>query len=1055
MIHTVIKRDGTKEPFDPEKLNRWGQYAAKTGGDWSTVVMNTVKRLPSIVSSEDIHQTMIDVCIELEAIEYSRLAARLQFATLRKNLSGLGVSDKGSFKDIYEALCVHGVWNKDSLPEYDPVWEDWYSQLYELRLEYWQVKQFDDKYGLKHKGKVVETPHVAMLALALAHHGTTQLAFDTALAILQGKLNLPTPALNGGRNGDFDSVSCCVITGGDTVDSIGVAEHIAYKMTAKKAGIGIEFQTRSKGAPVKGGRVAHLGKHGIYATVDKAVKMFSQITRGGSATVTYTAIDPQIMEMLLWKTQKIDIEQRIDKLDYSMAYNDAFIEAVINDADWYLFDYLLVPEMHEAFYTSSAEDYKSLVEKYKHLSSGNVKAQDLLKRFLTSRQETGRIYCLNVTRANTHTPFLDKVYLSNLCVAPETKILTRDGYLPISELEGEKLDIWNGEEFSEVTVCKTGENQKLLTVNTTSGYSLDCTPYHKFYVFNGYGRKPIMKRAHELCSGDKLIKFDLPVIEGSKHLDKAYINGFFSGDGCSYNGKNLVYLYGEKKKLSHIFKEAPHTYFIDQQAQDRQVFHMSDLKEKFFVPCSEYTVESRLEWLSGFLDADGCIYRNGINEAITASSIDTVFLGELQLMLQTLGVSSEVIKNAEAGFRKLPANDGTGDLKDYWCKDSYRLLISSYDSYRLLELGLKFNRLKISNRRPQRDAKQFVQVESVIDTGRVDDTYCFTEHKRGMGMFNGILTGNCQEIMLPTKPYLGMDDLYSKEHSVGETAFCSLAAINVGKVDTDLKEYPRIAEVALRTVDSMISKTSAMTRSMYNSMQSRRSVGIGITGLAQYLYKLGTDYTGDDYSLSAVSKLAEMHYHSLLSASQEMVRDGTCKPVSGINLDWLPIDTSLNKYRPELDWERLRGVDRGHSVLVAHMPTESSAVFSGATNGLYPPRDKIIYKQSRKGTVQFILDNDNFIPFWDVSNITMSKYYSRVQDFTDQGISADYTVVPERFPNGKVPLSQLMKEWLAQAKLGNKTMYYTNTKPNKTVSVQDLISSREVEEDACQGGCKI
>lgn len=730
MIETIIKADGRMEPFDAGKLNRWGQYAAKTGGDWSTVVMQTVKRLPKVASSEDVHQTMIDVCIELESLEYSKLAARLQFATLRKNLGRLGVSDSGSFEDIYETLCDHGVWDRESLPDYNPVWELWYKEFYQLRMDYWQVKQFDDKYGLKYKGKVVETPHIAALGLALSHHGTTELAYKTAKAILLGKLNLPTPALNGGRNGDFDSVSCCVITGGDTVDSIGVAEHIAYKMTAKKAGIGIEFNTRSKGSPVKGGRVAHLGKHGIYSTVDKAVKMFSQVTRGGSATVTYAAIDPQIMEMLLWKTQKVDIEQRIDKLDYSLAYNDSFVNAVISNADWHLFDYASAPEVHEAFYTEDSDGYNLVVEQNKHKVVSTIKAQELLKRFLTSRQETGRIYCLNVTRANTHTPFNDKITLSNLC----------------------------------------------------------------------------------------------------------------------------------------------------------------------------------------------------------------------------------------------------------------------------------------------------------------------------------------QEIMLPTKAYNGMYDLYQRGESpvsVGETAFCSLAAINVGKLNTDLSEYGDLADVALRTVDSMISKTSAMTQTMFESMQRRRSVGIGITGLAQYLYNCGSDYTGDADSLSLVSKLAEKHYHSLLVASQGMVTDGSCKPVSGVNLNWLPVDTTYNKYEPQLDWETLRGKERGHSVLVAHMPTESSAVFSGATNGLYPPRNKIIYKQSRKGAIQFILDKDDFIPFWDVDNIVMSKYYSCVQDFTDQGISADYVVIPERHPNGKVPLSQLMKEWVAQARLGNKSMYYTNTKPNKSVSVKDLVASKEIEAEACEGGCKI
>ena len=141
------------------------------------------------------------------------------------------------------------------------------------------------------------------------------------------------------RSGDFNGVSCCVISAGDSVESIEVAQHLAVRMTAKKAGIGIEFTTRSKGSNVKGGLVKHLGKHSIYKHTDSGVKEFLQQTRGGSATVGFTCIDPEVYNIALWKSQRIDIEQRLDRLDYSFIFNDAFLDAVINRKDWYLFDY--------------------------------------------------------------------------------------------------------------------------------------------------------------------------------------------------------------------------------------------------------------------------------------------------------------------------------------------------------------------------------------------------------------------------------------------------------------------------------------------------------------------------------------------------------------------------------------------------------------------------------------------------------------------------------------------------------------------------------------------
>lgn len=286
-----------------------------------------------------------------------------------------------------------------------------------------------------------------------------------------------------------------------------------------------------------------------------------------------------------------------------------------------------------------------------------------------------------------------------------------------------------------------------------------------------------------------------------------------------------------------------------------------------------------------------------------------------------------------------------------------------------------------------------------------------------------------------------------------ETAFCTLSAINVAKVS--FTEYEHIASVALKAVDLMIDKAPMMTTSMKNSIMRRRSAGVGITGLASALYKNGLDYDGSEESFSFVSKLAEHHYFYLLKASQQLSKESGYA-VGGIKKDWLPIDTSYNKgYSPTLDWEALRGKDRKHSVLVAHMPTESSALFCDAPNSLYPIRQPVINKKSRKGVIQYICKEwtKGTLLAWDVDNTTLAKYYSRVQDFSDQAISADYYFDPSKYEDEKKPLSELMKEWVAQAKLGNKTQYYMNTRDYNGGGIQELLGT-SVEEEACES-CKL
>ena len=162
-----------------------------------------------------------------------------------------------------------------------------------------------------------------------------------------------------------------------------------------------------------------------------------------------------------------------------------------------------------------------------------------------------------------------------------------------------------------------------------------------------------------------------------------------------------------------------------------------------------------------------------------------------------------------------------------------------------------------------------------------------------------------------------------------------------------------------------------------------------------------------------------------------------------------------------MNWESLRGKPRVNSVLVAHMPTESSALASGVTNGLYPPRKRVINKKSRKGVVQFICKDfvvgKNLLA-WDVDNITLSRYYSAIQDWTDQGISADTYVDLRKYEGGKKPLSLSLKEWVAHFRLGNKSMYYINTRDYNGGSYQDTLKSAEVVEEGygCDsGGCKL
>lgn len=693
MTRLVQKRDGRVEPFKEEKILKWARFSSSSNRVAKEIYQRTLDSLPLNTTSAEIHFTMISVCTEMKTKEAARVAAVLENATIARNIrQQLYLERDASFEFLFSALLTYGYWSEADIPAWNPRFEDWYEELSAVEHTHAQVLQWVDKYSIKVNGEIpIETIAMGAIGLGLAIHGDTLMAYRLAKAIVNGTGNLPTPVVNGCRNGDWDTISCCVIQAGDTVASIGVGEHVAYTMTAKKAGIGYRLDARSEGNAVKGGRITHLGKVPILKSLDSAVKMFTQVGRGGSATVTLNVYDPDIISLMQVKSQKTVLNKRIDTMDYSLAYDDAFVKAVKADGD---------------IQTVSVTGELGPI----------YKARFILKRWADIRSELGRLYCINLSTINKHTPFTDYISQSNLCM----------------------------------------------------------------------------------------------------------------------------------------------------------------------------------------------------------------------------------------------------------------------------------------------------------------------------------------EIALPTLPFKSMQDLYSPAGS-GEVAFCSLAATNVTNVVTD-EEFEDINYVLVSTVDKLIDKVSMFAPALYTSLQKRRSLGIGITGLAGGLANRGLKYS----DALEIERIAEQHYYFCLKASQQLVREGRAPITSGIDPNWLPIDTMTSKVKPRLNWEILRGKPRRNSVLCAQMPTETSSGLSGALNGLYPARKDSIKKQTRSGLLQVITPENVTERAWDIPFKTMANVYAAVQNYTDQAISVDYFETPSKLPGGKISLANMMKQFVYHNEIGNKTMYYLNINDDNGGSFAD-----QIESGCADGVCKI
>lgn len=422
---TVIKRDGTVEPFFPDKINAMAEWAVQANNNvqWSEIVMTAMEKLGTgQLKADDIQEALIKACLDKDSESHNKVAGRLLLGDLRKKI----VSDRNDFTSFYYYMLKNNYWTDMRLRLNEiQLLSQAINHDRDLSYGYPTLRQFKDKYCIKNaKGELLEHPQFLYMGIAMARfkdYGVDEIIKYYDL-ISTHKINLPSPQLSTTRTPSNAGVSCAVITGGDSLHGIEAAKHVAFLATAASAGIGIEMDVRSPNDDVRNGYAKAGGKLPHYRTLSATVKEVRQSNRGGSATVTFTCMDPEIKNLLKIKLPRTADERKIDKLDYSLAVNNSFLRRAAKRQQWVLVSKREAPELYTAFYKEDSDEFDAIMESLIHnpnIKKEVVNAFDILDQFLESRQEIGRYYQVNINHANTHTPFnpdFVPIRQSNLCM---------------------------------------------------------------------------------------------------------------------------------------------------------------------------------------------------------------------------------------------------------------------------------------------------------------------------------------------------------------------------------------------------------------------------------------------------------------------------------------------------------------------------------------------------------------------------------------------------------------------------------------------------------------
>lgn len=314
------------------------------------------------------------------------------------------------------------------------------------------------------------------------------------------------------------------------------------------------------------------------------------------------------------------------------------------------------------------------------------------------------------------------------------------------------------------------------------------------------------------------------------------------------------------------------------------------------------------------------------------------------------------------------------------------------------------------------------------------------------------------------------------QRSAPEVATCNLAGIVVSNVESE-EQYAEVAYYALLMIDKCIHLAHYELPQVGVTSRKRLNAGVGILGLAHLMAKNGKCYT-DQQGKQFIHEVAERHYYHLLNASLKLGKELGNAPWMHKTRwpeGWLPLDTCnphVDKIAPfnlRYDWESLRRaiVANGgirNSVLVAHMPTETSANASGTTNGLYPVRELTLIKTDNQRVNYWAApDSDTLAEYyqsaWDIPTSDMTEMYAIVQKWTDQGISADF--YRRVIGDASISSSELIENYLYRVKLGLKSKYYMNQKtsngmrqvtdmPETAALVSSATAAQDVQDTDCE-----
>lgn len=438
---TVVKRDGTREPYDANKINLAIESAAE-GLDpsitWVTQIASELElTLFDGITTQQLDEAVIQVALQniKDDPAFDIVAARLLLKTIYKRVLG-DYSSADELRRLHQEHFVAYVHRGVDEILLDPR----FTELFDLDrlaaalepandelLKYIGVVTLNNRYGIKARnGEPLEVPQyfwmrVAMgLSLNEADPTSHAIAFYSKMSKLE-YLAAGSTLVNAGTS--YPQLSnCFVMEMQDDIEHIAKSVRDVMWLTKGTGGIGLSVtKLRAQGSPIRSNNTTSTGPIPFMHTIDSVLRAVSRGGKKFGALCFYMENwHMDFPEFLDLRQNSGDPYRRTRTANTAVWISDEFMKRVQNDEDWYLFDPLEVSDLNElygkAFSTRYAE-YVAMAERGELKMFKKLGAREQFKQILISLQSTSHPWLtwkdtINNRAINNNT---GTIHLSNLC----------------------------------------------------------------------------------------------------------------------------------------------------------------------------------------------------------------------------------------------------------------------------------------------------------------------------------------------------------------------------------------------------------------------------------------------------------------------------------------------------------------------------------------------------------------------------------------------------------------------------------------------------------------